>query len=146
MQRKMDCCERKKRKAKHSNRCHSNNFPRKLKIDNKIKTGIFCIVNILQTLVHLKLKIFLIHRFRLKVFLPFPVALKYREIITVKTEILYGKLYLFIKSLKCKKKKPALTSFYFASREIWLGNSKKLICIDQSRIYIFSHPQEFKNV
>ena len=61
------------------------------------------------------------------------VLLKNREIITVK-------------SLKNKKKKLALTFFYYVSREIWLGNSKKLICIDQSRYYIFSQPREFKNV
>ena len=45
-------------------------------------------------------------------------------------------MFFFIKS---KKKKLALTSFYYVSREIWLGNSKKLICIDQSR---FSHTHE----
>ena len=50
----------------------------------------------------------------------FLVSLKYREILTVK-------------SLKSKKKKLALTLFYYVSREIWLDNSKKLICIDQSR-------------
>ena len=43
-----------------------------------------------------------------------------------------------------KKKKLALTSFYYVSREICLSNSKKLICIHQSRFYIFSHPREFK--
>ena len=62
----------------------------------------------------------------------FLVSLKYREIVTVKTVTLYKKLYFFIKSLESKKKKLALTSFYYVSREIWLGNSKKLICIDQS--------------
>ena len=51
-----------------------------------------------------------------------------------------------VKSLKSKKKKLALTLFYYVSREIWLGNTEKLICIDQSRFYIFSHPQDFKNV
>ena len=51
-----------------------------------------------------------------------------------------------VKSLKNKKKKLALTLFYYASREMWLVNSKKLICIDQARFYIFSHPREFKNV
>ena len=51
-----------------------------------------------------------------------------------------------VKSLKSKKKKLALTLFYYVSREIWLDNSKKLICIDQLRFYIFSHPREFKNV
>ena len=49
-----------------------------------------------------------------------------------------------VKSLKSKKKKLALTLFYYVSREIWLGNSKKLICIDQSRFYIFSHPENPK--
>ena len=63
----------------------------------------------------------------------FLVSLKYREILTVK-------------SLKSKKKKLALTLFYYVSREIWLVNSKKLISIDQSRLYIFSYPREFKNV
>ena len=47
----------------------------------------------------------------------------------------------FIKSLKSKKKKLALTSFYYVNQEIWLGNSKNLICIYQSRFYIFSQPQ-----
>ena len=50
-----------------------------------------------------------------------------------------------VKSLKRKKKKLTLTLFY-VRREIWLGNSKKLNCIDQSRFYIFSQPREFKNV
>ena len=45
--------------------------------------------------------------------------------LTVKTVKLYKKLYFFIKSLKSKKKKLALTSFYYVSREMWLGNSKK---------------------
>ena len=63
----------------------------------------------------------------------FLVLLKYKEIITVK-------------SLKSKKKKLAIIFFYYVSREIWLDNSKNLICIDQSRSYIFSHPREFKNV
>ena len=57
-----------------------------------------------------------------------------------------AKWVLRFKSLKSKKKKLALTLFYYVSREVWLGNSKRLICIDQSRFYIFSHPQEFKNV
>ena len=53
---------------------------------------------------------------------------------------------VFIKSLKSKKKKLVLTMVYCVSREIWLGNSKKLICLDQSRLYIFLHQQEFKDV
>ena len=64
---------------------------------------------------------------------------------TVKTVTLYKKLYFFIKSLKTIKKKLALTSFY-VTQTIWLGSSKKLICIGQSRFYIFSHPREFKDV
>ena len=54
------------------------------------------------------------------------------------------KLYFFIKRLQSKKKKLVLTSFYYVSWEIWLGNSKKLICIDQSGLYIFSHPRQLK--
>ena len=46
-----------------------------------------------------------------------------------------------VKSLKSKKKKLALTLFYYVSREIWLGNSKKVICIDQQDS-IFSHTRE----
>ena len=53
-------------------------------------------------------------------------------------------LIFVIRSLKSKKKKLALTSFYCVSREIWLGNSEKLICIDQLKFYIFSHPREFQ--
>ena len=52
--------------------------------------------------------------------------------------------FFVIKSLKSKKKKLTLTSFYYVSRETCLGNSKKLICIDQLRCCIFSHPREFK--
>ena len=72
--------------------------------------------------------------------------MRYRETITVKTVTLYKKLHFFIKSLKSKKKKLALTSSYYVSREIWLGNSKNLICIDQSRFYIFLHSRDFKNI
>ena len=49
-----------------------------------------------------------------------------------------------VKSLKSKKKKLALTLFYYVSWEIWLGNSKNLIWKDQSRVYIFSHPRNSK--
>ena len=63
----------------------------------------------------------------------------------VKTITLYKrKCIFFIKSYKSKKEKLALTSFYYVSRDIWLGNSKKLICIDQSKFYIFSHPKNSK--
>ena len=62
------------------------------------------------------------------------VSLRYREIITIK-------VYFSIKSLKSKKKKLTLTSFYYVSWEIWLGNSEKLICIDQSGFYV-SHTRE----
>ena len=77
-----------------------------------------------------------------KIVYVFLVLLKYKEIITVN---FIRNFAFFIKSLKSKKKKLALTSFYYVSREMWLDNSKKLICIDQSRFYIFSHPREFKN-
>ena len=60
---------------------------------------------------------------------------------TVKTVTIYKKLHFCIKSLKSKKKKVAQTPFYYVSREIWLRNSKKLICIDQSR-FIFSHTRK----
>ena len=46
----------------------------------------------------------------------------------VKTVTLYKKLYFFfIKSLKSKKEKLVLTSFYYVNGEVWLGNLKKLI-------------------
>ena len=64
----------------------------------------------------------------------------FSPIIVQDTKKIYG--YNFIaplKVLKARKKKLALTSFYYVSWEIWLGNSKKLICIDQSR---FSHTHE----
>ena len=59
----------------------------------------------------------------------------------VKTVTLYKKFHFFIKILQSKKKKLALTSFYYVSRKIWFGNSKKLICID-SHDSIFSHTRE----
>ena len=59
-----------------------------------------------------------------KTVLTFLVLLRYSEIVTVK-------------SLKSKKKKLALTLFCYNSPDIWLGNSSKLVCIDQSRFYIF---------
>ena len=65
---------------------------------------------------------------------------------TVKTVTLYMNFIFFIRSFKSKKKKPVLNLFYYVIREIWLGISKKLICIDQSIFEIFSHPREFKNV
>ena len=70
----------------------------------------------------------------IKQFIFFLVSLKYREIATVKTVTFYKKLYFFfIKSLKSNKKKQAPTLFYYVIWEIWSGNSKKLIWIDQSR-------------
>ena len=51
-----------------------------------------------------------------------------------------------IKSLESKKKKLTLTSFYYLSGEMWLGNSWKVICIDQSKLHNFSHTGKFKNV
>ena len=35
-------------------------------------------------------------------------------------------------------------NIWHKSREIWLHNSTKLTCMDQSRFYISSHPQQFK--
>ena len=64
---------------------------------------------------------------------------------TVETVALIRNFIFFIKSLKSKKKKLALTWFY-VRQKMWLGNSEKLICMDQSRFYIFSQPPEFKNV
>ena len=77
---------------------------------------------------------------------PFLVLLKYREIITVKIVTFIRNFIFFVKSLKSKTKKLALILFRYVSQEIRLGNSKKLICLDQSRFYIFSHPQELKNI
>ena len=55
--------------------------------------------------------------------------------------------FLFLwKNLKRKNKKLALTLFCYLCWDIWLGNSKKFIFIDQLRFYIFSHPRKFKNV
>ena len=49
----------------------------------------------------------------------FLVSLKYIDIITVKTVTLYIRNFIFfIKNLKNKKKKLALTLFYYVSREI----------------------------
>ena len=59
---------------------------------------------------------------------------------TIKTNTFY-KTFCFIKSLKSRKKKLTLTLFYHVSREVLLGNSKKLICIDPSRFYIFLQPR-----
>ena len=52
----------------------------------------------------------------------------------------------FIKTLKTKKKKLALTLFYCPSQEIRLGDSGKLICTDQSRFSNFSHAEDFRSV
>ena len=51
----------------------------------------------------------------------------YREIIKVKIVTLYEKLYFFIKNVKSKKKKLALTSFYYVSQEIWLHRQIKIL-------------------
>ena len=49
----------------------------------------------------------------------FLVSLKYIDIITVKTVTLYIRNFIFfIKNFKSKKKKLALTLFYYVSREI----------------------------
>ena len=36
--------------------------------------------------------------------------------------------------------------FYDVSWEIWLGNSKSLVYMDQSRFYTFSRSWEIKNI
>ena len=60
--------------------------------------------------------------------------------------ITYVKIYFsLISILKSKKKKLALTSFYCLGQETWLDNSRKLICINQSRFYNFFHVRKFKN-
>ena len=48
----------------------------------------------------------------------FLVSLKYREIITIKTVTLHEKLFFFIRSVRSKKKKLALTSFYYVNEVI----------------------------
>ena len=49
----------------------------------------------------------------------FLVSLKYIDIITVKTVTLYIRNFIFfIENFKSKKKKLALTLFYYVSREI----------------------------
>ena len=67
--------------------------------------------------------------------------LKYREVITVKTVALDKNLYFFIKSLKSRKKKLALTSFYYFSQETRLDNSKSLFALT-SQDSTFSHTCE----
>ena len=48
----------------------------------------------------------------------------------------------FLKRLKNKEKELALSLFYYLSREIRLGHSWKLACIDQSRFFNFSNFQK----
>ena len=66
------------------------------------------------------------------------------EIITIKSGTLYKKLFFSLKFLKSKKKNPAPNSFCYVRRDIWLGQSKKLICIDKSRFYMFSYRENSK--
>ena len=48
--------------------------------------------------------------------------------------------FIFLhENFKKQEKILALTSFYCPSQERWLGDSSKLICIGQSRFYIFLH-------
>ena len=42
-----------------------------------------------------------------------------------------------------QEKEAVINFFYYVNREICLGSSKTLICIDQSRFCNFSHPREF---
>ena len=48
--------------------------------------------------------------------------------------------------LKSKKKKLALTSFYWLRQKTWLGDSWKLTYINQSRFYNFFHVGKLKNI
>ena len=58
-----------------------------------------------------------------------------------------AKIYISLKKvLKINEKKRALPSFYFLGREMWLGDSWKLICIDLSRLFNSFHVGKFKNV
>ena len=57
------------------------------------------------------------------------------------------KIYFsLIKVLKSKKKKLALTFLYCLGQETRLDDSKKLLYINQSRIYNFFDVGKFKNV
>ena len=54
----------------------------------------------------------------------------------IETVTFCEKLFFFsLIVLRARKKKLALTFFCYVSREIWLGNSKNLICIDLLRFY-----------
>ena len=54
-------------------------------------------------------------------------------------------LLFFLKNYK-KNKKLALTSFYCPTQKTQLGDSWKLICLDQSRFKNFSYAEDFKRV
>ena len=75
----------------------------------------------------------------------FLVLLKYREIITVKSEILHKKLYFFIKSLKSKKKKLALTSFYYVKSRNMVGQFKKAYLHRPFKILDFLTPARIQS-
>ena len=75
------------------------------------------------------------------------VSLKRREIIAVITMTTFSaKIHFsFIRVLKSKKKKLALTALCFV-QEIWLDDSWKLFYINQSRFYNLFHAEKLKNV
>ena len=64
----------------------------------------------------------------------------------VKTVTVCQNFIFFMKSLKSKKKKLALTSLYYLDRKMLLSNSWKFIHLDQSRFYNSSHPGEVKYI
>ena len=77
----------------------------------------------------------------------FLVSLEHRDIITVKSVTLCKKPYFSLKVFIKSKKKKADTNFVLLCqlRNI-VESSKELICIDQSRFYIFSHLREIQNL
>ena len=64
----------------------------------------------------------------------------------VKTVTIYKKLYFFQEKSKKQEKESGTNFVLLCQSKNMFGHFKKAICIDQSRFYIFSHPQEFKNV
>ena len=73
------------------------------------------------------------------------VSFQYREISMVEAAIVCKTNFCLMKA-KSKKKRLALTSFYYLNRKIWLDDQWKLFCIDQSRLLNFPHPGKSKNV
>ena len=46
------------------------------------------------------------------------------------------RLYFLMKSNEEKEADITVISFYHVSREIWLGNSRKLLSVDQSKFFL----------